>query len=134
MMFANVTEEHLVLNIKRTYIHRIIAIGILGAVMIPLKFLQPYLHYWHLLCCFVCFIVVGTTIIMFSAVFQSLGTAAAVLNKCFKVRQKCVLMYNQKGIFCACVLKLIYDRQSVGQSILVPGTRLGPVTNFLLSR
>jgi hypothetical protein len=26
--------------------------------------------------------------------------------------------------------KLIYDRQSVGQSILVPGTRQGPVTNF----
>jgi hypothetical protein len=26
--------------------------------------------------------------------------------------------------------KLIYDRQSVGQSVLVPGTHLGPVTNF----
>jgi hypothetical protein len=27
-------------------------------------------------------------------------------------------------------LKLIYDRQSVGQSVLVPGTHLEPVTNF----
>jgi hypothetical protein len=27
-------------------------------------------------------------------------------------------------------LKLIYDRQSVGQSVLVPGTHQGPVTNF----
>jgi hypothetical protein len=27
-------------------------------------------------------------------------------------------------------LKLIYDRQSVCQSVLVPGTQLGPVTNF----
>jgi hypothetical protein len=27
-------------------------------------------------------------------------------------------------------LKLIYDRQAVGQSVLVPGTHLGPVTNF----
>jgi hypothetical protein len=27
-------------------------------------------------------------------------------------------------------LKLIYDRQSVGQSVLVSGTHLGPVTNF----
>jgi hypothetical protein len=26
--------------------------------------------------------------------------------------------------------KLIYDRQSVGQSILVSGAHLGPVTNF----
>jgi hypothetical protein len=28
-------------------------------------------------------------------------------------------------------LKLIYDRQSVGQSVLVSGAHLGPVTNFL---
>jgi hypothetical protein len=27
-------------------------------------------------------------------------------------------------------LKLIYDRQSVGQSVLVSGTHLGPATNF----
>jgi hypothetical protein len=26
--------------------------------------------------------------------------------------------------------KLIYDRQSVGQSVLVSGAHLGPVTNF----
>jgi hypothetical protein len=26
--------------------------------------------------------------------------------------------------------KLIYDRQSVGQSVLVSGTHLGPATNF----
>jgi hypothetical protein len=30
-------------------------------------------------------------------------------------------------------LKLIYDRQSVGQSVLVTGARLGPVTNFSFS-
>jgi hypothetical protein len=30
-------------------------------------------------------------------------------------------------------LKLIYDRQSVGQSVLVPGAHLGPVTNFFFS-
>jgi hypothetical protein len=29
-------------------------------------------------------------------------------------------------------LKLIYDRQSVGQSVLVSGDHLGPLTNFLL--
>jgi hypothetical protein len=27
-------------------------------------------------------------------------------------------------------LQLIYDRQSVGQSVLVSGAHLGPVTNF----
>jgi hypothetical protein len=30
-------------------------------------------------------------------------------------------------------LKLIYDRQSVGQSVLVSGAHLGPATNFTLS-
>jgi hypothetical protein len=30
-------------------------------------------------------------------------------------------------------LKLIYDRQSVGQSALVSGAHLGPVTNFSFS-
>jgi hypothetical protein len=30
-------------------------------------------------------------------------------------------------------LKLIYDRQSVGQSVLVSGAHLGPVTNFPFS-
>jgi hypothetical protein len=30
-------------------------------------------------------------------------------------------------------LKLIYDRQSAGQSVLVPGTHLGPATNFSFS-
>jgi hypothetical protein len=30
-------------------------------------------------------------------------------------------------------LKLIYDRQSVGQSVLVSGTHLGPTTNFSFS-
>jgi hypothetical protein len=30
-------------------------------------------------------------------------------------------------------LKLIYDRQSVGQSVLVSGAHLGPLTNFSLS-
>jgi hypothetical protein len=29
-------------------------------------------------------------------------------------------------------LKLIYDRQSVGQPVLVSGAHLGPVTNFSL--
>jgi hypothetical protein len=30
-------------------------------------------------------------------------------------------------------LKLIYDQQSVGQSVLVSGTHLGPTTNFSFS-
>jgi hypothetical protein len=30
-------------------------------------------------------------------------------------------------------LQLIYDRQSVGQSVLVSGAHLGPVTNFSFS-
>jgi hypothetical protein len=30
-------------------------------------------------------------------------------------------------------LKLNYDRQSVGQSVLVSGTNLGPATNFSFS-
>jgi hypothetical protein len=30
-------------------------------------------------------------------------------------------------------LKLIYDRQSVGQSVLVSGAHLGPATNFSFS-
>jgi hypothetical protein len=30
-------------------------------------------------------------------------------------------------------LKLIYDRQSVDQYVLVPGSHLGPMTRFLLS-
>jgi hypothetical protein len=31
-------------------------------------------------------------------------------------------------------LKLIYDQQSVGQSVLVSGAHLGPVTNFSFAR
>jgi hypothetical protein len=31
------------------------------------------------------------------------------------------------------LLQLIYDRQSVGQSVLVSGAHLGPVTNFSFS-
>jgi hypothetical protein len=34
---------------------------------------------------------------------------------------------------CSLKLKLIYDRQSVGQSALVSGTHQGPVTNFSFS-
>jgi hypothetical protein len=34
---------------------------------------------------------------------------------------------------CNLKLKLIYDRQSVGQSALVSGTHLGPATNFSFS-
>jgi hypothetical protein len=30
-------------------------------------------------------------------------------------------------------LKLIYDRQSIGQSVLVSGAHLGPVTNLSFS-
>jgi hypothetical protein len=30
-------------------------------------------------------------------------------------------------------LKLIYDRQSVGQSVLASGAHLGPLTNFSFS-
>jgi hypothetical protein len=30
-------------------------------------------------------------------------------------------------------LQLIYDRQSIGQSVLVSGAHLGPVTNFSFS-
>jgi hypothetical protein len=30
-------------------------------------------------------------------------------------------------------LKLIYDRQSVGQSVLVSGAHMGPVTDFSFS-
>jgi hypothetical protein len=34
------------------------------------------------------------------------------------------------GVQAAMKLKLIYDRQSVGQSVLALGTHLGPATNF----
>jgi hypothetical protein len=37
---------------------------------------------------------------------------------------------NSKKYVLAHKFKLIYDRQSVGQCVLVPGTHLGPVTNF----
>jgi hypothetical protein len=98
MMFANVTEEHLVLNVKRTYIYRIIVISIMMISMIPVKSLQPHLHYWHILCCSVCFCVVSIAITTFSGVFRSLGKAAIILNTCFKVREKCVLMYSRLSI------------------------------------
>jgi hypothetical protein len=41
-----------------------------------------------------------------------------------------VSLLNSKQIL---KLKLIYDRQSVGQSVLVSGAHLEPVTNFSLS-
>jgi hypothetical protein len=43
------------------------------------------------------------------------------------------------GAHCRCIKllpskwKLIYDRQSVGQSVLVSGAHLGPVANFSFS-
>jgi hypothetical protein len=42
---------------------------------------------------------------------------------------------EQGGMFVSAILKLklIYDRQSVGQSVLVSDTHLGPVTNFSFS-
>jgi hypothetical protein len=36
-------------------------------------------------------------------------------------------------VFMKLKLKLIYDRHSVGQSVLVSGAHLGPVTNFSFS-
>jgi hypothetical protein len=43
-------------------------------------------------------------------------------------RSQCQLL--RVNTACNLKLKLIYDRQSVGQSVLVSGTHLGPVTNF----
>jgi hypothetical protein len=43
-------------------------------------------------------------------------------------------MFSRSAVLIAKLkLKLIYDRQSVGQSVLVSGTHLGPVTNFSFS-
>jgi hypothetical protein len=52
----------------------------------------------------------------------------ALLNKMFflKMTTKRLLLETMK-------LKLIYDQQSVGQSVLVSGAHLGPVTNFSFS-
>jgi hypothetical protein len=40
---------------------------------------------------------------------------------------------GESAVHSVAQLQLIYDRQSVGQSILVSGTHLGPVTNFSFS-
>jgi hypothetical protein len=42
-----------------------------------------------------------------------------------------ILSRLHKGVDCSLKLKLNYDRQSVGQSVLVSGTHLGPVTPYL---
>jgi hypothetical protein len=51
------------------------------------------------------------------------------------VDEKRVMKPNEVSRLCKAVHKfqfmLIYNRQSVGQSVLVPGTHLGPVTNFI---
>jgi hypothetical protein len=43
------------------------------------------------------------------------------------------VVLRQLGTGTTLKLKLIYDWQSVGQSVLVPGSHLGPMTRFLLS-
>jgi hypothetical protein len=88
MMFLKVTEEQLLLNIKRRSVYRIIAICITGSCVLLLKFLPPYLPYWQLPCYCVCVLVLGTNITMFSTMFQGLITAATILNTCFKVRKR----------------------------------------------
>jgi hypothetical protein len=45
------------------------------------------------------------------------------------LRRTCVLLFSFLTLD-VMKLKLIYDRQSVGHSVLVPGTHLRPVTNF----
>jgi hypothetical protein len=41
-----------------------------------------------------------------------------------------ILLLNTLSIMISSQIKLYYDRRSVGQSVLVSGTHLGPVTNF----
>jgi hypothetical protein len=44
-------------------------------------------------------------------------------DECNKYKNDTMMMSRQKS-------KLYYDRRSVGQSVLVTGTHLGPATNF----
>jgi hypothetical protein len=55
-------------------------------------------------------------------------TCLATLLTCQSI---CICCAETLSLYCE--LKLIYDRQSVGQSVLVSGTHLGPVTNFSFS-
>jgi hypothetical protein len=45
----------------------------------------------------------------------------------------CLRLFTEKVTVYFLQLQLIYDRQSVGQSVLVSGAHLGPVTNFSFS-
>jgi hypothetical protein len=51
----------------------------------------------------------------------------------WKTRRNSVSLFWIPGQVIWLELKLIYDRQSVGQSVLVSGTHLGPATNFSFS-
>jgi hypothetical protein len=90
MMFLMVTEEHLILNLKRSSICRIIIICIMGSWVFLLKFFPPYLNSWQLPCYCMSVLVLSTTLSVFGGMFHGLITAGTSLNKCFKVRQSCI--------------------------------------------
>jgi hypothetical protein len=54
----------------------------------------------------------------------------AHIERTMAVLQKQITYAIWRCNVCKFKFKLIYDRQSVGQSVLVPGTHMGPVTNF----
>jgi hypothetical protein len=56
--------------------------------------------------------------------------AGNTLRLRYRAQQVNALLGNSH---CLLKLKLIYDRQSVGQSVLVSGAHLGPVTTFSFS-
>jgi hypothetical protein len=50
-------------------------------------------------------------------------------TQCWQRSQNNISTSSFDAALCVLKLKLIYDRQSVGQSVLVSGAHLGPATN-----
>jgi hypothetical protein len=70
-------------------------------------------------------LVSGSLVLKIEALFYSERRQISARLHCVKSQLLCYIDMDLLK------LKLIYDRQSVGHSVLVSGTHLGPATNFL---
>jgi len=95
MMFVMVTGDQLVLGIRRFATYTVIAVCVGAPMTITLHFQPPYLQYWQIPCYILSYLVMGATLSTFSNLFQSLLTAATILNNCFKVRNSRNFMYEE---------------------------------------
>jgi hypothetical protein len=68
----------------------------MSPMTLTLCVLPPYLQFWQITCYFFSFLVMGTTMGIFSITFRSLLIVATLLNKCFKVKKTAAILGMNK--------------------------------------